>query len=126
MLLAGLAAMGLLLAAIGLYSVTSQIVASRRRELGIRVALGADRISIITLVMKDAVKPVVAGLVFGLVLSVGVRMALGSVLERGVGFFDGAAVVIAAVPLLLATGIACYVPARRAARVDPIDALRDL
>jgi putative ABC transport system permease protein len=90
------------------------------------VALGADRVSIIGLVMRDAVRPVLAGLVLGLVLAVGVGMALGSVLENGFGFFDGAAVVIAAVPLLLATGTACYVPARRAARVDPIDALRDL
>jgi len=126
MLLTGLAAMGLLLSAIGLYGVTSQVVFSRRREMGIRLALGADRISIIRLVMKDAVKPVVMGLFLGLVLALGVRAALASVLENGLGLFDGVAIAIAAIPLLLATGIACYVPARRAARIDPIGALRDL
>jgi predicted permease len=125
-LLTGLAAMGLLLSAIGLYGVTSQVVTNRRRELGIRLALGAHRISIIRLVMRDAVKPVVMGLLLGLVLALMARAAFASVMDTGVGLFDGLAVAIAVIPLLLATGLACYLPARRAARIDPIDALRDL
>jgi predicted permease len=126
MLLTGLAALGLLLSAMGLYGVTSQFVANRRRELGTRVALGADRTSIITLVMKDAAQPVVVGLFLGAVLAVAVRGILGSMLEGGIGGLDGSTVVIAAIPLLLATGIACYLPARRAALIDPMEALRDL
>jgi predicted permease len=115
--------LALTLACLGLYGMVSYSVARRTREMGIRVALGADRQSVIGLVLGGGLALVGVGAVLGIVLSVG----LGRAVERfliGVGGLD--LVTLLAAPLLLAgvAALATYLPARRASRVDPVQALR--
>jgi putative ABC transport system permease protein len=114
----------LVLTMAGLFGVVSQVVTGRMRELGVRVALGAGRERIIVLVLADGLRPVVNGLTLGLVLGAAGRLAVGSFLGRPVAAVDPIAFV--AVPILLAAAAvgACYLPARRAASVDPSVALR--
>lgn len=113
----------LLLAVIGLYGVVSYTVATRTREVGIRMALGADRTTLVRLLATGGVRLVLVGAGIGLVLSLVVSRVLGQLLF-GVGTADVVAFVGA--PLLLgATAfLAAYVPARRASRVNPVSALR--
>jgi predicted permease len=119
------AALALGLAALGLYGVTSYGVQRRRFELGIRVALGADRTGIMRLVLARVTTLVLAGLAAGLTLAWWCSRFVSSTLLYGVTSRDtttffGAALVLAAV------GVAAgWLPARRAARIDPVDALRD-
>jgi putative ABC transport system permease protein len=123
----GLAVLALVLSASGLYGVTSFLVASRTREMGIRIALGADRESIVRLVMRDAARPVVTGLAIGIVAAAITRVAMRPLFsESSIAPFDWLALVVAALPLMAAAAVACYVPARRAASVDPNVALRQL
>jgi putative ABC transport system permease protein len=110
----------------GLYSVMSHLVASRRHEIGIRLALGADRRAILRLVFADGVRPVAVGLFVGLVAAAIVRMAMQPLFRTSSAAVDPVAVVIAIVPLVAAALVACYIPARRAATVDPSVTLRDL
>jgi predicted permease len=117
-------AVALLLSAIGIYGVLAFGVAQRIREFGIRQALGADRASILSLVLKQGLRTAGVGMVLGLALSI----VLGRFLETllfGVTAHD--VTVVASVMLLLfvVAIVACYVPARRATRVDPMVALRD-
>jgi putative ABC transport system permease protein len=121
-----LALLALGLSMSGLYSVMSYLVSSRTRELGIRVALGADRASIIKLVVSDGVRPVAQGVAIGLVAAAIVRMAMQPLFPASSAAVDPVAVLIAVVPLVAAAAIACYLPARRAATVDPNVALRHL
>ena len=113
----------LLLGAVGLYGVLSYAVAQRTREIGIRMALGAQSRDVLRLVMGDGLVLTLAGLALGLVGARAAVRALASQLY-GVGPFDPATFV--AVPLLVAAValLACYIPARRATRVDPMVALR--
>jgi hypothetical protein len=122
-LLGCLAVMTLVLSASGLYAVTSQLVVNRTREMGIRMALGADAHAIVRLILRDAVRPVVTGLVIGLSVAALVKIVMPPPLGGHLAWLDGLFVVIALIPLLAATGLACYLPARRAAGVDPNDAL---
>jgi putative ABC transport system permease protein len=113
----------LLLAALGVYGVTASAVSQRTRELGIRVALGADRRAVIWSVLSEPARLVVAGLVIGLAGTWAVRRVVGRML------FDVSAtdpVTLAAVALVLlgVAVVASYLPARRATRVDPMVALR--
>lgn len=115
--------LALVLACIGLYGMVSYGVSQRGREMGIRLALGADRQSVVQLVLKGGLTLVAVGGGVGIMASVG----LGQLVERfllGVGGLDPLALLAA--PLLLgAVAItATYVPARRASRVDPVQALR--
>ncbi|HEV2983406.1 MAG TPA: FtsX-like permease family protein, partial [Vicinamibacterales bacterium] len=122
-LLTVLGSMALILSAIGLYSLMAYGVARRRREIGVRIALGATGSSILGLVMGRGLALVAAGIVGGTVLALTAARALSSLLF-GVGPMDAAALA-GAIGLL--TAIAClasYLPARAAARVDPIQALR--
>jgi len=124
MLLAGaLAALALALASIGIYGVTSYTVAQRRNEIGIRMALGAQRRDILNLVFGKGMFPVFAGIALGLVLSFAVTPMLSSLLfaVRPTDFttFVGVTLFLCFVGLL-----ACYFPARRAMKLDPITALR--
>jgi len=122
-LLAGFAAVALVLAAVGIYGVLSYSVTARTREFGVRAALGADVPHIITLVFQSAAWPVVGGLVIGiagaLVLSGLLKSLLFEIAPRD-------PVTFVLVPFLFAAiaGIAAVLPARRAARLDPMEALR--
>jgi predicted permease len=114
---------GLLLAITGLYGVIACSVSRRTREIGIRMAIGADPGSVARLVLRQGMKLTAIGGAIGLVLSLLASQVLGSLLV-GVSARDPE--VYVAVPLLLAaiSLLACYVPARRAARIDPLLALR--
>jgi predicted permease len=113
----------LLLAAIGLYGVTAYSVARRTNELGIRMALGADRGHVIGLVLRGAFSRVVAGIVLGAPLAVGAGYLLSAQLY-GVQFWDPPALAVAALSLAAAAFIASIVPAARAAAIAPMSALR--
>jgi predicted permease len=122
--LAGLfGVVALLLAAIGLYGVTAYTVERRTGEIGLRMALGADRRRIVALILGGAFRRVVVGLLLGLPLAVGVGYVLSSQLY-GVSFWDPAALSMAATALGLAAFVASMVPAARAARLAPMRALR--
>jgi predicted permease len=126
-LLAGaLGALALVLAMAGLFGILSHVVEQRTREIGIRLAIGADRMRIVRLVLRDGVHPVMRGLVLGLAIGVGSRLVLRGQLFTSVAAWDP--IEFVGVPLLfvIAAVIACAIPAFRASRVDPNVALRDL
>jgi len=112
------------LATVGLYGVISYSVARRRNEIGIRMALGAGRESIVRLIMGEAGLLLIIGIVVG----VGLALALGktaSTLLFGLKFYDTVTMIIAVAMLSIVAAAASYLPAFRASRVDPIMALRD-
>jgi predicted permease len=116
-------ALALLLAAIGTYGVIAYSVSQRTHEMGVRIALGAQRVNILQLVLAGGMGMVGAGIIAGLILS---SLLAGSVqqLLYGIGAFDVPAFAASAALLIGVALIACYLPARRAMRVDPIVALR--
>ncbi len=122
-LLGAFAVIALLLASVGLYGVMALTVTQRTRELGIRLALGAQRADVFRLVLSQGMLLVASGLVIGIIAALGAGRGLQSLLY-GVGGFDAPAISIALFALALVALIACWVPARRATRVDPIIALR--
>jgi len=114
---------GLLLALMGIYGTVSYIVVLRTREVGIRMAIGAQKHDVLRLILRESVRPVFAGLIAGILLAVG-----ASYLARGLLFglngvdaisFAGVSLLFLAIALL-----ASYPPARLAMRVDPMVALR--
>jgi ABC-type antimicrobial peptide transport system permease subunit len=114
---------GLMLASLGLYGLLSYSVAQRQREIGIRATLGAESRDLIGLVLREGARAIAIGGGVGLVIAaMVVRLTAG--LVPGLPYVDMIALVV--VPILLAVVIlaACYVPARRAARVDPVEVLR--
>jgi putative ABC transport system permease protein len=117
-------AIALVLSAIGIYGVLAYGVAQRAREFGIRQALGADRASILSLVFKQGLRTAGVGMVLGLAASVALSRLLQSLLfgvtPRDISVFGSVTVLLFAVAMA-----ACYIPARRATRVDPMVALRD-
>jgi predicted permease len=113
----------LLLAAIGLYGVTAYTVAQRTNEIGIRMALGADRQNVVGLVLQGAFRRVVFGLVLGLPLAVAAGYLLSAQLF-GVKFWDPMALGVGAVSLVTCAFAAAIIPATRAASISPIRALR--
>ncbi len=121
--LTAFAAGALLLAAIGLYGVLAFAVAQRTREIGVRIALGASRGSVLALVVREGMMLVAIGLTVGLAGAIGVTRVMTSLLYRTQPFdpwtFASVPIVLASVGLL-----ACYLPARRAAGVEPMVALR--
>jgi putative ABC transport system permease protein len=123
-LLAAFAAIALLLAALGIYGVISYAVTQRTRELGIRVALGATRRKILTLVIRQGAWLAVVGVVIGVAASMALTRALSSMIF-GVGKLDPVTLAIAPLTLIAAALLGCYLPARRAARVDPAIAMRN-
>ena len=118
-----LGAMALILAVIGLYGVMSWLVVQRTREIGIRMALGAQAHNVLALVLRQGMKLVLIGVVIGIPASLAVARVLSSVL---IGLTTSDALTIGVVPALLVgvTLLACYLPARRATRVDPLETLR--
>ena len=123
-LLAAFALTAVVLAAIGLYGVTSYAVAQRTREIGIRVALGASGRAVSRMVVGAALRAVVVGTALGALATWGLRWALGRVLE-GAPEWDARTVVTMAAVLILVAAAAAYIPARRSARLDPAVALRE-
>jgi predicted permease len=118
----GMVALGL--ASIGLYGILAYSVNQRRREIGVRMALGAGRGEVLGLIVKEGMSLVLTGVAVGLAAS----MAAGRVLSRmlyGVSASDPVSVAGAAAVLTAVALVACYLPARLAARVDPLDALRE-
>jgi predicted permease len=117
------AASALLLAALGVYGVVTYSVVQRRREIGLRLALGAQRQNLYGLVLRDGLTPVVLGAAAGLAAAFALARVVGSLLFEVSPYNPGIAV--SAVALLVAIGaLACWLPARRAASVDPMRALR--
>jgi putative ABC transport system permease protein len=117
------AALALVLGLIGIYGVLSYLVSKRTREIGIRLALGAQRRDVLWLVMKEGVKFSLFGISLGLASALGITRLLASELY-GVSPADPATFLAAAVLMASVTLLACYIPTRRAMRVDPILALR--
>ena len=113
----------LLLAAVGLYGVTAYTVAQRTNEIGIRMALGADRANVVQMVLRGAFKRVVIGLILGIPLAIGAGRLLSAELY-GVSSWDPFALTLAAGSLAICAFFAAIIPARRAASISPIDALR--
>jgi predicted permease len=118
-----LGTLALMLAVIGLYGVMAWSVVQRTREIGIRMALGAQAHNVLVLVLAQGMKLVLLGAVIGVPASLGVARLLSSMLF---GFTTGDALTIGVVTTLLlgVTLLACYLPARRATRVDPLETLR--
>jgi putative ABC transport system permease protein len=122
-LLGAFAGIALLLASVGLYGVMALTVTQRTRELGIRLALGAQRADVFRLVLSQGMLLVASGLILGLLGAAGAGRGLQSVLY-GVGGSDAPALSLALFTLAIVALIACWLPARRATRVDPMVALR--
>jgi ABC-type antimicrobial peptide transport system permease subunit len=113
----------LVLAAIGLYGVTAYTVAQRTNEIGIRMALGADRTKVVDLVMRGAFRRVIVGLILGIPLAIGAGRLIAAELY-GVSFWDPLALGAAAGALALCAFVAALIPATHAASISPMSALR--
>ena len=115
--------LAIILAAIGIYGVMSYVVAGRTREVGVRIALGAARGNVLFLIMRQGMSLALIGVAFGLLIAFGAAKLLVTVLF---GVSPADPLTFAGVSLLLAlvAALACYIPARRATRVDPLVALR--
>ena len=122
-LLGSFAGVAILLAAIGIYGVVSYAVAQRTHEIGIRAALGADAGSLLRLILRGGMALTAAGLAIGLAGSLAIATLMGNLLF-GVGARDPATLAAVAAALASVALLACYLPARRAAKVDPMVALR--
>ena len=122
-LIGSLAALALALAVVGLYGLISHMVLQRTREIGIRVALGAQRRDILRMVLRQGIRATVAGVAIGVVAGLALTRLLRSLLY-GVTPGDWLTFLSVAVLLLVVALAACSIPARRATRVDPIVALR--
>jgi putative ABC transport system permease protein len=122
-LFGGFAAVALILAALGIYGVMSFAVAQRTHEIGLRMALGAGPNRVLALILKEGMILACIGLILGLGGAYGVGKAMHSIFYN-VGTIDFAAFSAVAAALLLAALLACFIPARRATLVDPMQALR--
>jgi predicted permease len=122
-LASGFSGLALLLAAIGLYGTLAHAVARRTREIGVRLALGAQRGTVLRMVVGDALRLALWGLLAGVPLALAAGYALQSFLF-GVKPYDAVALSGACFVLALVAAVAAYVPARKASRVNPIEALR--
>jgi putative ABC transport system permease protein len=122
-LLGAFAALALVLSALGIYGVTSYAVAQRTRELGIRIALGAQQNDVMRLVLGEGAHLTVIGVVLGFGAALGLTQLMRSLLF-GVSAMDPVTFVSVAFVLALVAMAACYIPARRAMRTDPSVTLR--
>ena len=123
LLLGIFASLGLTLAAIGLYGVMSYFVAQRRHEVGIRMALGAQRSEVLRMVVREAMVLVAIGVAFGLLGAVALTRLLSNMLY-GIKGLDPLTFISVSVLLAAVGALASYLPARRASRIDPMLALR--
>jgi putative ABC transport system permease protein len=115
---------GLLLASMGIYSAVSYDVVLRTREVGIRMAIGAQKRDILNVVMRGSLRAVLMGLGMGVVLAIGAAGLLRGVLY-GLGAVDVVSFATASLLFLTIAAAASWVPSRRAMRIDPLVALRD-
>ncbi len=122
-LVGGFAALALLLGVVGLYGVIAFSVSQRTREIGVRMALGAQRSSVYQLIFKEAARLIALGVGVGLAASVGAAMLMGKLLF-GVQAWDAETLIAVALVLAASAMLASYIPARRAASVNPTEALR--
>jgi len=122
-LVGGFAAVALLLSVVGLYGVISYSVSRRTREIGVRMAVGAERASVYLLILKEAGKLTAIGILAGLICSVGAAILMRKLLF-GTQAWDAATLAAVAVVLAVSAMLASYLPAHRAASVDPAHALR--
>ena len=123
MLLAAFASIALLLAAMGIYAVVAHAVVQRTREVGIRIALGARSPDVVAMVIRDGMTIPAAGLVIGVVGSLAMTRMIRSALY-GVRATNPGVYIVLTIVLAVCGVAACYFPARRAARVDPLVALK--
>ncbi|MGO8732624.1 MAG: ADOP family duplicated permease [Terriglobia bacterium] len=124
MLLVGtFAGLGLILATVGIYGVVSYSVIQRRHEIGVRMALGAERRDVLKIVVRQGLRSVLIGTGIGVAASIGLTRFLQTMLF-GVKPTDAVTFVAVSLLLLVVAWLACYIPARRATKVDPLVALR--
>jgi ABC-type antimicrobial peptide transport system permease subunit len=126
-LIAAMGMMGLALALVGLYGLVAYAASRRTKEIGIRMAIGAGRSDVLRMVLRQGFVLAVAGLSVGLVASAGAARALGAIFPGGIdgdGRTEFMPFLLVASGVLAVTLLAAYVPARRASRVNPTDALR--
>ncbi|UCD52526.1 MAG: FtsX-like permease family protein [Phycisphaerales bacterium] len=121
--LCGFASAGLLLAALGLFGVLAYSITCRRREIGIRMALGAQKCQVIRLIVSQGMRLVLGGAALGLLGAVALTRTLENQLF-GVRPIDPPSIAAGGCVLVAVGLLACYLPARRAAKVDPMTALR--
>ena len=122
-IMAVFAAIALLLASVGLYALITYLVAQRRHEIGVRMALGASASDVVRLTVGQALRLTLAGVAIGLVLSIALSRLMEAVL-LGVATSDARVLIVFAAVLIATALLAGYLPARRAAAIDPIAALR--
>src|SRR5215213_2410883 len=113
----------ILLSAVGLYSVMAYVVSQRTREVGIRMALGANRSDVMKMITRQGMRLAAVGVGIGLVMALALAKVLSSLLI-GVSGYDVTTFILVPVLLAVVTLVACYLPARRATKVDPLIALR--
>ena len=123
-IVAAMGLMGLSLAIVGLYGLVAYATSRRTKEIGIRMAIGASRPMVLRMVLRQGLVLALAGLAVGLLAGVGAERLLQAAFPSGDNSFEPMAHVLVAPIVLAATFVAAYLPARRAARLDPMKALR--
>jgi ABC-type antimicrobial peptide transport system permease subunit len=123
-LLAGFALIAMLLASIGIYGVTAHAVGQRTQEVGVRMALGAQRSDVLWLILRQHMKPAVVGVALGLIGAVALARFIEGMVY-GVRATDPLTLAGMSAALLVVAAAACWIPARRATRVDALVALRN-
>jgi ABC-type antimicrobial peptide transport system permease subunit len=116
--------MGLVLAIVGLYGLVAYAAARRTREIGIRMAIGATAPTVLRMVLRQGVTLALTGLVLGLAGSIGAGVLLSAAFPSGNDQRDYLSLALVAPVVLVVTVLATYIPARRASRVNPMEALR--